>query len=244
MPRRASRAVVHAGLQRPNVRRSPRFHFADRRVCRDRHGQQLALPLPRPRIASWAAGMVFRASGAPRVKLEVPAFLRMPLGAVRAEQSPALCMRRRRAAARRFLSVAIRASAGTDARPVRSEPSRGGRTMPPQPSTESPDRPTDLRQDLAAVWVAMAIEREGALRARQQAQLRAEEWRALRTDAQRLVQAFGWLRRRPGMGARVASGARLEHSYSGVQASATVAVPPGRLAFEPERSPVTMQMIV
>jgi hypothetical protein len=78
--------------------------------------------------------------------------------------------------------------------------------MPPQPSTESPDRPTDLREELAAVWVAMAIEREGALRARQQAQLRAEEWRALRTDAERLVQAFGWLRRRPGTGARIASG--------------------------------------
>lgn len=78
--------------------------------------------------------------------------------------------------------------------------------MPPQPSTESPDRRTDLRKELAAVWVAMAIEREGALRARQVAQLRAEEWRALRIDVERLVQAFGWLRRRPGTGARVASG--------------------------------------
>ena len=77
--------------------------------------------------------------------------------------------------------------------------------MPPQPSTESPDRPMDLRQDLAAVWVALAIERDGALRPRQQAQRRAEEWRALRTDAQRQVQPIGWLRRRPGMGARVAS---------------------------------------
>jgi hypothetical protein len=77
--------------------------------------------------------------------------------------------------------------------------------MLPQPSTESPDRPTDLREDLAAVWVAMAIEREGALRARQQAQLMAEEWWASRIDVERLVQAFGWLRRRPGMGARVAS---------------------------------------
>lgn len=37
-------------------------------------------------------------------------------------------------------------------------------------STESPDRPTDLRQDLAAVGVALALERNGALRARQQAQ--------------------------------------------------------------------------